>query len=388
MSPYAIQATASPVMLPYVSRLTRVLSGRLGWHRARLKLMARLTRALLTLTTTNLADLALVMKPQVKTRSTYRRLQRFFAGFTFDYDRFGQFLLRLVPASPPHVVVCDRTEWHFGSTSVNVLMIGVAHEGIAFPISWTVLSHGGGSGAAEHIDLVDRFLEVVEPEQIRVLVADREFTGGDLLCALKERSVPFAIRIKADRRVGPSSKEYSLPARMLMRPLAEGEARRLNESFGEACVLGEAESVPVQVVGKRLSDGSMLILAAHSLEGEADMESIFETYRKRWEIETLFAALKSRGFDLEATHLTKPERIRKLLGILAFAYTWARLIGLERKRREGPPRRCSNGHPAKSLFRYGLDRLRELVNNSWRMQTELARCLRALTQPSSFLSCS
>lgn len=73
-----------------------------------------------------------------------------------------------------------------------------------------MLSYGGGSGAAEHIDLLDRFLEVIEPEQIRVLVADREFTGGGLLCGLKERSVPFVIRIKSDRRVEPSSKEYSL----------------------------------------------------------------------------------------------------------------------------------------------------------------------------------
>jgi hypothetical protein len=300
--------------------------------------MARLMRALPTLTTTNLADLAIVMKPQVKTRSTYRRLQRFFAGLAFDYVRFGQFLLRLVPASPPYVVVCDRTEWHFGSASVNVLMIGIAREGIAFPISWTVLSHRGGSGAEEHIDLLGRFLEVVGPDQIRVLVADREFTGGDLLCALKERSVPFAIRIKADRRVGPYSKEYFLPARMLMRLLSEGQADHLNESFGEPCVLGEAESVPVQVVRKQLSDGSMLILAAQGIEEEPIVESIFEAYRKRWEIETLFAALESGGFDLEATHLTRPERIRKLLGMLAFGYTWARLIGLDRKCREGPPR--------------------------------------------------
>jgi hypothetical protein len=175
---------------------------------------------------------------------------------------------------------------------------------------------------------------------------------------------------------------------MLMRPLSEGQARRLNESFGEPCgALGEAELVAVQVVGKRFSDGSMLILAAHGLEGEVGMESIFEAYRKRWEIETLFAALKSRGFDPEATRSIRPERIRKLLGILAFAYIWARLAGLDREHREGPPKRCSNGHPAKSFFRYGLDRLRELVSNSWRMQTELARCLRALTQPSSFLSC-
>ncbi|MCS3672734.1 hypothetical protein GGP66_000138 [Salinibacter ruber] len=68
----------------------------------------------------------------MKTRSTYRHLQRFFADFAFEYARFGQFLLRLVPASPPHVVVCDQTEWHFRSVSVNVLMIGIAHEGITF----------------------------------------------------------------------------------------------------------------------------------------------------------------------------------------------------------------------------------------------------------------
>ncbi|MCS3632292.1 hypothetical protein GGP55_002908 [Salinibacter ruber] len=46
-------------MLPYVKQLVRVLSGRLGWNRARMKLMARLMRALPIQTTTNLALLAL-----------------------------------------------------------------------------------------------------------------------------------------------------------------------------------------------------------------------------------------------------------------------------------------------------------------------------------------
>ena len=67
-------------MLPYVRQLVRVLSDRLGWNRARMKLMARLIRALPIQTTTNLAQLAQVMKPQVETGSTYRRIQRFFAG--------------------------------------------------------------------------------------------------------------------------------------------------------------------------------------------------------------------------------------------------------------------------------------------------------------------
>jgi hypothetical protein len=157
VSPYAIHATAGPVVLPYVSQRTRIISDRLGWQQARLKLVARLPRALLTLTTTHLADLALVMKPQAKTRSTYQRLQRFLLGLRSTTLSIGPFLLHLVPVSPPYVVVCDRTECHYGSVSVNVLMVGVTHESIALPISWAVLSHGGGSRAQEHTDLLDRF---------------------------------------------------------------------------------------------------------------------------------------------------------------------------------------------------------------------------------------
>jgi hypothetical protein len=115
---------------------------------------------------------------------------------------------------------------------------------------------------------------------------------------------------------------------------------------------------------------------------------MFELYRQRWDIETLFAALKSRGFGLEATHLTEPDRIRKLLGVRALTYSWTRIVGLDRKRREGPSRECANEYPERSLFRYGLDRLRELLVNWYRMQDELNRCVQALTAPRLFLSCS
>jgi len=342
--------------------------------------MARLMRALPIQTTTNLAKLAQVMKPQVETGSTYRRIQRFFAGFAFGYKALGQFLLDLVPSDPPYVAVVDRTEWHFGQTAVNVLMIGIAYDGIAFPVAWTALGHGGGSGADEHAEVLEQFLRVVEPEQIRALVADREFTGGDFLEVLESREIPFVIRLRADRRVGPPSEEWSLPVRMFARTCAPEQSRLLDEKW----VLGGAESTDVQVGTKRLEDGSFLILASRGV----DPESMFELYWQRWEIETLFAALKSRGFDLEATHLTEPNRIRKLLGIVALTYSPARIVGLDRKNREGPPRECANGYPEKSLFRYGLDRLKELLTNGYRMQEELSRCVEALAYPQSFLSCS
>jgi len=245
-------------MLPYVKQLVSVLSERLGWNRSRLKLMARPTGALPIQTTTNLAQLTQVMKPQVETDSTYRRLQRFFAGFAFGYEALGQFLLELVPTDPPYVVVIDRTEWHFSQTAVNVLMIGVAYEGIAFPVAWTALDHGGGSGADEHTEVLEQFLRVVQPDQIRALVADREFTGSDFLEVLKERKVPFVIRLKSDRRVGPASGEWSLPARMFARTCGVQQSSLL----GGRQVVGGAETTGVQIGLKRLEDGSFLILAS------------------------------------------------------------------------------------------------------------------------------
>jgi hypothetical protein len=345
-----------------------------------MKLMARLMRVLPMQATTNLSELAVVMKPEVETDSTYRRLQRFFAKFDFGYQRLGQFLLDLVPTDPPYVAVLDRTEWHFGQTAVNVLMVGIAEGGIAYPVVWSVLDHGGGSGAEEHTELLDRFLRLIKPDELRALVADREFTGSDFLKALDQREIPFVIRLKKDRRIGPSSGEWSLPVKMFARTCQPGQSEHLPAPKR----LGGAEAVECQVTTGRLEEDSFLILAGR----EVDPESMLDLYRKRWEIETLFAALKSRGFGLEETHMTKPDRIRKLLGILALTYSWTRIIGLDRKAKEGAPRECANGYPEKSLFRYGLDRLRELMANWHRMRDELHRCIQALIAPRSFLSCS
>jgi hypothetical protein len=75
------------------------------------------------------------IKPQVQTDSTYRRIQVFFETFQTDYEDLGRFLLDLVPTDPLHAVVLDRAEGHFGSKAVKVLVAGVAHEGIAYPVA-------------------------------------------------------------------------------------------------------------------------------------------------------------------------------------------------------------------------------------------------------------
>lgn len=103
-------------------------------------------------------------------------------------------------------------------------------------------------------------------------------------------------------------------------------------------------------------------------------------YRQRWEIETLFAAMKSRGFDLEATHRGRPERVSKLTGLLSLAFVWSHLVGQERHQRD-PVKVKKHGWPEKSLFRYGLDLLQSVMLNLAEKKEKFRRCVRLLADP-------
>jgi len=37
----------------------------------------------------------------------------------------------------------DRTNWKWGKTHVNILMLSIAYKGISIPIVWSVRSKGG-----------------------------------------------------------------------------------------------------------------------------------------------------------------------------------------------------------------------------------------------------
>jgi Transposase DDE domain len=109
-------------------------------------------------------------------------------------------------------------------------------------------------------------------------------------------------------------------------------------------------------------------------------EKPHEEYRKRWGIETLFAALKSRGFNLEDTRIQDPERLSRLLALLALAFTWAFVVGL-RQASVKELKLKKHGYPPKSIFRRGLNILCRLVTNLerfdlvlWRKVIKLLSC--------------
>lgn len=108
-------------------------------------------------------QLALLLDPRVKPASNVRRMQRFFAQFSFRTATFGRLMLALLPQKDDLVVTIDRTHWKLGSVDLNILMFSVAHKGIAFPVAWSLLGNADDSNGSERRLLLGRFLELVEP---------------------------------------------------------------------------------------------------------------------------------------------------------------------------------------------------------------------------------
>lgn len=373
--------------MPYVQSITDVLTTYLGWHRARLKFIARFQAALLMRQTTNLAKLAPSLKGGVQIASNYRRIQRFLSDYDLDFTALGRLLVHLLPQNELYVAVLDRTEWHFGKTAVNILMIGIAHKGVAFPVAWKVLPNGGGSGSDAHIDVLERFLGIVDPKSIKAVGADREFISATWLAHLQQRGIPFAIRLRSNRglgRAGGGAEEGpALPVRMFARTVALGTEEVLEDRY----LLGaDGAKVKTNVVVRRIAsdeaEDPFLILATWNL----DPTRASALYRTRWEIETLFAALKSRGYALERTHLTTPDRIQRLIGLLALTFAWTHLVGEHRAGREGPPPTKRHGRREKSLFRYGLDELQSVLTTPDGQGAAFFRCLSTLRSPPAYLA--
>jgi hypothetical protein len=299
-----------------VRELKAALAEHLPWHGARIGFLAQFLLALLKVRSANLAELATGFGGKAKVDSHYKRLQRFFRSFEIDQDSLARLLVRIVPVGDgPWRLTMDRTNWLFGKVDINFLVLGVAYRGIALPLFWSVLGKAGNSSTAERIVLMERFLAVFGAARIAALLADREFVGEDWFLWLQRQGIPFHQRIKRDTLI-PNSWNRLMRADALFGSLPPGRPFLLP---GRRPVWG----CLVHLSAMRLDDGEFLILAS---SGAPQAEAI-DAYADRWQIETLFGCLKTRGFNFEDTHLVDPERLGKLLGLLALAFAWTHRTG-------------------------------------------------------------
>lgn len=358
-------------MHPQSIALHHVLQAHIPWHRARVKFVACFLLALIKLRTVNFTELALTLNPAALPSSNYRRLQRFFNGFAIDPATLARLQLALLPEPLLRegrlVLSLDRTMWQFGQRYHNVLVVAVCLDAVALPLVWSILPKEGASHTDHRIALMKHLLAVVDPSQIACLVGDREFIGQRWLRFLQAQHIPFVIRLR--RRTWISTRKgRRVKVERLYRDLRAGQVHALRK---RRLVCGHR--LWVTGIGPEAGDDPVLLISSvssHRAQGY---------YRQRWAIEPMFAAMKRRGFDLEATHLSDGERVLKLVGLLALACAWMYRVGEFVARTLRPIAVKAHGRRAQSIFRHGLDHMREILLNRTQVCDDFRRCLRLLS---------
>jgi hypothetical protein len=118
-----------------ISELYASLNGSFQWNKARMMCFAEMLVALIITRTVNLSKIACAISNNAEQSSRYRRLQRFFSEFTINFDVIAEFIFKLFFLSDEKLyLTIDRTNWQWGKTDINILMLSIAYKGIAIPI--------------------------------------------------------------------------------------------------------------------------------------------------------------------------------------------------------------------------------------------------------------
>lgn len=336
-----------------ISELKQILGQQLNWHKARIDFFSQALIGLFLGKSINFREIAIFMPSKASIDSRYKRIQRFFSGFEFDFNIFAQWIFSLFfNANDKIYIAIDRTNWFRGKSKINIFMLSICYEGIAIPIFWRLLSKAGNSTGQEQIELVERFIKHFGSQQIVGVLADREFPNAQFITWLQENNIPFYMRIKHDAMVHIKRKKFKTAGELFV-DLARTEHRIFNMRvtiFHQNLFLAAS---------KNEKDELMIIVT------NANPKVAIATYLRRWEIECLFQALKQRGFQLESTHVTHLDRLEKIIGLLAIAFCWAHKVGEWQAIKKPIKLKLikKQKRPQNSFFKYGLDLMRDFMSN-------------------------
>lgn len=309
----------------------------------RLEFIARFIIALLQVQTINLTQIATALSGRTQVDSNSKRVRRFLE-FDLPQEWIARFVLSFV--TDEKLVLCmDRTTWKFGAATINLLIIAVAHGKIALPIAWVNLEKDGNSSSLERQALLERVLRLIPAERILGFAADREFIGAAWFETLLLHGVNPVIRIRKDTIIRHRQKTF--PASAWFHPLSGTDVLELSRAW----VMG----IRVFVVATLTKEGELLALVTVKRPARA-----LAIYAARWDIECLFAAFKTRGFNLEDSHVTRAARSERLFSLLALALVWVVRAG-EFVSAARALRLKKHGSPGRSMFGRGLDCLRQIL---------------------------
>jgi hypothetical protein len=295
------------------AELARRLPGQRKTQRGKLAL---LVATMLSERSANLMDLAAALpRPVERLDMRYQWIARLLANPRVDGDAvmrpFAEEAIQHAGAAGGTVVlILDQSRV---SVRHQMLMLSVRVGERALPLAWRARETQGSIGFAEQRELLTLVAGWLPAGARIVLMGDRFYGSPDLIALCRGLGWGWRLRLKRELLVFQDGGETTLAACF---------------AAGQHMLSG------IELTARRsVTNVAMVHEPGHPEPWLIALSEVPTTHRAfdyglRWGIEAMFADFKSRGFGLEDSQLQHPERLARLILVMALALHWAVSTGM------------------------------------------------------------
>ena len=247
----------------------------------------------------------------------------------------------------PLLIALDWTDIR----NFHTLMAAAVMQGRAVPLLWATYTKWKLARSQNNLEegLLRLLRDLIPPGVPVVLLADRGFGRTELAKVCQQLGFRYLIRIKPDVWVAGASYRGLLsdyPVHKGMAVVLRDVRYRQEDPVVQHVVVRWKPDLP-----KKRDEPWYLMTDLR--RGAVELTNV---YGKRMTVEELFRDDKNKrnGFSLRHTKITKPDRVDRLLLVLALAYWLLCGIGLLARQRYRPGQWCSSNDPKQcSVFTIG-----------------------------------
>jgi hypothetical protein len=254
-------------------------------------------------------------KPESQVKRFYRWLKNEGVSHATFFLPFAQQILSTL-SHGTLVLLIDGTVVGRGCMA---LVIAVVYKQRALPIAWLVEKKKKGHFSEEqHLELIQSVRKMIQHDQAVVLLGDGEFDGVDLQSIVSHWDWEYVLRTSETNTL--CWEDHWFPYKETLLHLKPGDVFVVPEALFTQRSYG-----PVMGLSWWRRDCKEPI---HLVTNMRCADEACRFYEKRFKIETFFSDEKGRGFNLQKSHLSNPERINRLLMAAFLAYYWIVALGV------------------------------------------------------------
>ncbi len=282
-----------------------------GYHKARREGLATLTAVMLETRSANLMELAASLPREIGSKDhRYQYISRLLGNTKISCEDVmaayaGEIFARLVAQGQTIVVMLDQSKVNDFN---EVLMVSVRIAKRALPVAWRVRRTRGNIGFATQEELLDEVRDWLPADAAVMLAADRFYGTAKLIAWCRDAGWGYRIRLRGNLGLGHDGGE-----------MTTGEAISLMPGGLQGAELyGSGVLTNIGLLHEK-GHPEPWIIAMDARPGKYTTLD----YGLRWGIEPMFSDFKSRGFGLMQSHIERPERVERLILVMAIAMYWA-----------------------------------------------------------------